>query len=54
MTKEENLKLVEDAMMSIIKMDDILTLDEQFDCVVALRNLRAKLKQRIRKSEETL
>ena len=45
MTKSENLKLVNKAFMSIIEMNDTDTIDEQLDCIDALRKLRAKLKK---------
>jgi hypothetical protein len=46
MTVTENFKLVNEALMSIIKMDDTETFDEQCDVVDALRKLRIKLKQK--------
>ena len=46
MTNKENLKLVNKAIQSIIDMEDVGTLDEQFDAIDALRKLRTKLKHK--------
>jgi hypothetical protein len=46
MPKSENLQLVDKALMSIIEIFDADTLDEQFDCIEALKKLRNKLKEK--------
>ena len=40
------LKLIDTALVAIIEMEDANTLDEQMDCIVALKNLRNKLKDK--------
>ena len=40
----ENLKLVNEALMAVVEMDDADTFDEQCDAIDALRKLRTKLK----------
>lgn len=46
MPKSENLQLVDKALMSIIEMFDTDTIDEQMDCIEALKKLRNKLKDK--------
>jgi hypothetical protein len=46
MPKSENLQLVDKALMSIIEMFDTDTIDEQMDCIEALKKLRNKLKEK--------
>ena len=46
MPKSENLQLVNKALMSIIEMFDTDTIDEQMDCIEALKKLRTKLKHK--------
>lgn len=48
MPKSENLQLVDKALMSIIEMFDTDTIDEQMDCIEALKKLRNKLKDKER------
>ena len=43
MTKAKNLSLINKALICIIEMYDIDTIDEQLDCIEALRRLRSKL-----------
>jgi hypothetical protein len=43
MTTNENIKLLDKALLSIIEMDDVDTLNEQFDAIQLLSKLRAKL-----------
>ena len=43
MTKAKNLKLINKAIICIIEMYDADSIDEQLDCIEALRNLRSKL-----------
>lgn len=52
MTVNENLKLLENALLSIIKMDNVATLDEQLDAVYILSKIRTKLKEEL-KNEQT-
>lgn len=44
MTTNKNIKLLDNALLSIIEMDDIDTLDEQCDAIQLLTKLREKLK----------
>lgn len=46
MTDKENLALVNKAIQCIVEMEDVDTLDEQLDCIDALRRLRTKLKDK--------
>lgn len=46
MQKSENLQLVDKALMCIIEIFDTDTLDEQLDCIEALKKLRNKLKDK--------
>jgi hypothetical protein len=46
MPKSENLQLVDKALMSIIEMFDTDTIDEQMDCIEALKKLRNTLKEK--------
>ena len=43
---DNNLELVDKALMSIIEIFDTDTLDEQLDCIEALKKLRTKLKDK--------
>lgn len=45
MNAVKNLKLIDQAIMSIVEMDDTITCDEQLDCIDALRKLRTKFEQ---------
>ena len=40
------LKLIDTTMLAICEMTDTDTLDEQFDCIEALKKLRNKLKDK--------
>ena len=40
------LILIDKALMAIIEMEDTNTLDEQLDCIEALKKLRTKLKDK--------
>lgn len=44
--EDANLKRINNALMSIIEMDDTDTVDEQLDCIEALTRLRKKLKDK--------
>ena len=40
------LKLIDTTLLAICEMTDADTLDEQFDCIEALKKLRNKLKEK--------
>lgn len=40
------LKLIDTTLVAIIEMEDVDTLDEQLDCIEALKKLRNKLKDK--------
>ena len=46
MTNTESLKLVNEALMSVVEMDDADTFDEQCDAIDVLKKIRAKLKSK--------
>ena len=51
MTKSKNLSLINKALICIIEMYDIDTIDEQLDCIEALRKLRSKLNKQTHKEK---
>ena len=46
MTTTETLKAIDTALMAICELTDTDTLDEQLDCIEALKKLRTKLKDK--------
>lgn len=46
MNYTENHKLIDDAIQFIAQMTDTDTIDEQLDCIEALRKLRIAYKQK--------
>lgn len=46
MTIAQNIKYVNQAIALIILTDDFSTIDEQFDCIDALRKFKSKLEER--------
>ena len=48
MTVNENIKLLDNALLMVIKMDDVKTLDAQLDAIQILTKIRAKLREELK------